>query len=466
MWKQLNRSVSLVLALALLLGDPLWASGAAEALSRLRGLSASSITDTEHFDALQSQALSPRGDVPFRSSNPLRSKQTFQVLRTAKHLLDEQKDLVRQFYVPTFWELPYYAQLMNVSIRPLLKAFGRVAYGSKAYNLIWTALTLNHNLLQYSQIRNRYDTLTNEAKRKDLETILRYIQYSSVLLKGGTTKGKEIINRRTYEGRNVPIHQWVVSKLKTLPKVLRGEKVIGAQLAIGDGTSSLDLVNHAHDEKIDNMELHASDKALRFYEVDGLDSRHTLIFNEDGQLLQAAPLSPSDEKLWIRWTLADYLPFWKRWVIETIFRWKAGILIGKKESPVDIPSLENQFRDLRGKNPPSTTPQIRPIELLNPRVKIYAEKHPIVPGNTAAPQLDLGQEDIFHLSAGLQNLDFILVEGLLMRNGEYFDDRTIRERLADLGGRLAEGGYLFVGVVGQLKEPSHVFLNIYQRRGD
>ena len=76
--------------------------------------------------------------------------------------------------------------------------------------------------------------------------------------------------------------------------------------------------------------------------------------------------------------------------------------------------------------------------------------------------LFLKSTKIFNLPTDFVQLDFILVEGLLMR-GDYFKDDAILDRLTELGSRLREGGYLLVGTKGSLKKPHQLFLDIYQR---
>lgn len=346
----------------------------------------------------------------------------------------------------TLKEYLAFFELMNAPAPSLVRILQNNTRNSEAYRLAIRALELNHNLLDYPLLRAAYEELADrrDPKAEDLRHVLRHIQYNAVLLPNEGDGLFSLINRRTWPGRSRLLDAYVIAAVDLLRETFTNGDLRVADWAVSDGVTSLELAN-----LVEDLRIRAFDKAFFLWFVTGPEPDQRLAFNSDGRLIQAIFPTKRGPRLWIRTTLANYLPLPLRALVLAGLRSMAGI-----RSLAHFPGLlqwERIFNHLR--HTPRSDFTLNRISLIDPQAERLSTQRP--------GRLGFIEGDIFNPPAPRHAYHLIRVMGLLMRHDPYFSEAKIREALGRLGADLQEGGVILNGIVS----PEGPFLDTYRRRG-
>jgi|GEM_PF-5330371 len=352
------------------------------------------------------------------------------------------RDLLSRGYLYRIDQYSALAELMNFPSDKLIADFLALSSGSREFEQTVTALSLNHNLLVYAQLRDLYFKLPeNDAKRKDIVDILRHIQLYGLISPGQGNGRFRNINRRTWAHRADRTFAYVDEVIKDARRVDSKMPLKIADVAVSDGTQSYELVQHFREAGIRGVKVTGMDRDLSFSILEDIDPRFTIVLDARGELIQA--IEKKTGKLWLRTTVFDYLPPIPRWLANLFLLENKGARV---ERSVSIPVMTGIPANL------SSRASANKISLLNPEAEEFAAKNP--------DALEFRSHDVFEPMAG--SFIFIRVMGLLMREGyTYFRAPDVKRALTLLGDALKEDGVLMNGFAGR----RDIAFDYYQRKG-
>jgi hypothetical protein len=489
----LKRIIGIALCCAVSLGDPVWASGIHVSMNRsTRALEHRSdvFSPVPRFigspvRSFEEQTVVPRLSCAYRAGAStlsgfriLRAMLSNQASETPLSLHEALRharrfvgiDFVQGFHKPANpFALWSYVNLMGSNFEELFENFRNLDYDAPGYRETAAALRLNQDLSRYSELLELYADLKEknpeDPRLADLRGILRHKQYNGILAKEGDRKpgrrGGIPINRRTWDGRGDETCGLIIDEILRLHKEAPDKTIIIDDWAVSDGITSMGLARRIEENDLSSfVSIRAYDKSLSFWISDKMLDGYRLIFDASGHLIQAVPVNPG--RLWVRWTLADYFSKWVRDKLERWMSTRGNTLVGRERFPVrniPIETLEKRFMQAKAQEDGSL---VR-ISLLDPEVEAYSRAHPRL--------LQFFEADIrqppFRGNPDEQ-ASVIRVMGLMMRNKEYFSDSTIKRTLANLAGNSfpEQEGMMLNGVVGSIKKPEQLFLDVYRFNGE
>ncbi len=411
--------------------------------------------------------LSRQDKSPFQSrllsKKPLRESHSVENATEYAHLLHgEDKDPLSQLYIPGSWqELDASVKLMNFPLEPLLDKFNRASPGEKDYNLIVTALGKNYNLSFIPRIRAAYESEFDRQKKSDLADVLLHIQYNAILVSR--------INRRTWKDRYAAMDERFLQAVRLeLKKYPNGILII--DWAVSNGMTTLRRARLLEKEGLLNgVRMVGYDKVMDFRIL--TQNGSTFVFNSEGKLIQRRT---ADGRLWIRWSLAQYLPAPMRWLFYWIMKHEGNVDVGEISMRMEIADAEKNL-----------SRHSESISLLDPEAEAWAREHPqnlqfayddiTAPSPTERPHLILMTgmamrpekhtwRELLGLLSKPENYSLTRLMRMFFfgKTASYFKKEEVRALLVQHGRLLQEGGMLFNGI----DVPPHLYLDVYEKKGN
>jgi hypothetical protein len=235
------------------------------------------------------------------------------------------------------------------------------------------------------------------------------------------------------------------------------EKLEFHDLAASDATLTLELAQDAQKRGVNYIRFHASDKAHEFFILNGLDprSKDALIFDAAGNLLQA---SSPQRRLWVRQTLVESYPDWKKRWEEKLIMWLNGTLrFGGRKSWVN--KMETLYRRYRegAYQPNGHKVEVQTVDLINSRARKFAEENPGL--FVIDPPTDIRNS----LNGPVHG---VRIWSLLHREEAYHDNTEIDRMLTTIGESIVVGGLLISGTKGTIKNRHALIREVYIVRDD
>jgi hypothetical protein len=406
-------------------------------------------------------------------------------------------DFIRGIFVPmTARQWWAYIHLMNVPVKALLYDLERLDRNTRRYKLTSIALILNYRLVDVRQLEARYARWIKRGwteKASDLQAWKLGMLYAGLPQKQITAYNvrSPVVAYRAYRGRYPEVLRLLLWRLKRFLKEGATGPLDVLEYGMSDGSFTQDAIEELNKEKVRGVRYEATDIVTSFSVVKGLYTHgryadYAFIFKSDGQLMQA--LSPEDEgRTWIRWILTIYIPpllrimlngrkTWSRRILKFLMPPLVGVILNYVitfmtgielgEWRVPIHKIEEEWTAIQNgaQAPPKLSP--KQVSTIRPELAAYEKACQIDPAKD--PFLVTGAADVFKdpQKRPAQSEHVIIVNGLLMRNNEYFGAQEIKHALGELGRLLVEGGILINATRGSVYAPKKLYMDVYKRVGD
>ena len=411
-------------------------------------------------------------------------------------------DFIKDIFVPItprqWWA---YIHLMNVPVSILLDELERLDRNSRDYKLTSIALTLNYRLGDVHLLQERYDAWIKrgdaEKARRDLPAWKLGMLYAGLPQKqiaAGDVRSP-VVNKRSFRGRYPELLELLMRWLKKFRRKKITENPQVLEYGMSDGSFAMDVMESPLGE-VPGVNLEATDNVMTFSVVEGLYAHgryagYTFIFKSDGQLMQMLP--PAGEgRTWIRWMLTIYIPpllkilmngkrkTWthriilfalpplSRVILDYAISFMTGIELGEWRMPVY--DIEERWRPINGViqngGPFPQNLKVRLVSTVRPDLAEYEKA--CQSDSTKNPSLTTRSADVFEdpQKRPAKSKHFIYVNGLLMRNKEYFGAEKIKNALGEMGRLLVDGGILVNATRGSVYFPKKLYMDVYRRIGD